>query len=133
MLFLSGCSCSSGGKQADKSELLALHSRLHLGMSQEEVEQACHDVSSGRLTLWQEEEALLRIATPANFSATNWVLWLSFSDEDRLTAMRIRTLDVSSAIPLSAPKDILAENAVCPPWLEPRHTYSEKQGYIEMR
>jgi len=106
-----------------RAQLFAFFVELDLRAEPEYVEEL---IQSGRYPLLghpqysSRDAGVLVIATPFEWDAHNWVLYLQF-DKGLLVAKRIRIQDTVRVHPSGAPDDEVAQADVpCPSWLEIR-------------
>jgi hypothetical protein len=88
-----------------QQELVAFTSELSLGMTRDEVRRRFSAKSRSFRDLQEVDGKVALVGTPLTFGATNWQAWLDFTDQ-RLSSVRIRTLDGEHSKPNGSPPDV---------------------------
>lgn len=69
-----------------------------------ELRSALADPEFDTLTLHEINESTWLVQTPVQFGGRNWVLWITF-EEEQVQSVRIRTQDTDTERPKGAPDD----------------------------
>jgi hypothetical protein len=89
-------------------QLLAFREAIERVETKDEIERVFHAGQFERLQLLKENPEQWVVATPLDFGASNWYLYLEFMDR-RLAKVKIRLADSSEIHPRDAPGDIVRE------------------------
>lgn len=89
-----------------EKRFIALHRRLALGMSFDEVLAVVNSEQWPAKYLYIEKEKSMRLSSPMTWGAHNWIFYLDFEDK-ALVSLEVRTPDRPGSRPYSpAPPDL---------------------------
>ena len=92
-----------GGNASNRAALLKIREQLSVGDGYEKTLKTYWQYASPDLRLYSGSPQMWSISMPSEFGASDWVLYLDFSD-GKVSAIRVRTSD--GPRPSAAPNDL---------------------------